>query len=56
MRYAKATTGLVLMVLLLAGCFGAAPIRPALGPEYAVAYGNISLPENKYITGTDSSL
>lgn len=50
MNYTKAASGLVLIALLLAGCFGAAPIRPALGPEYAVAYGNISLPENKYIT------
>ena len=39
-----------IIVACLVGCFGAAPIKPVAGPEYAVAYGNISLPGNKVIT------
>jgi len=34
----------------LAGCFGAAPIKPVAGPAYSAAYGNITLPEEKVIT------
>ena len=50
MKHVKSTIGLIIIALVLGGCFGAAPIRPDLGPAYAVAYGNISLPDDKYIT------
>jgi len=50
MKHLNSTIGLIFITLVLAGCFGAAPIRPDLGPEYAAAYGNISLPDDKVIT------
>ena len=34
----------------LAGCFGAAPIKPVAGPDLSAAYGNITLPDNMVIT------
>lgn len=50
MKHLKSAIGLIVITLVLTGCFGAASIRPDLGPNYAVAYGNISLPDDKYIT------
>ena len=41
---------IVLLTAILAGCFGAAPIKPVSKPEAAAAFGNISLPNNMYIT------
>lgn len=38
-----------IMVAILAGCMGAAPIKPEAGPNASVAYGNITLPD-KFIT------
>jgi len=40
----------ILLVALLTGCFGAAPIKPVSGPESSAAYGNITLPDNKVVT------
>ena len=33
------------MVTILAGCLGAASVKPLAGPEYSAVYGNISLPD-----------
>jgi len=48
MKHVLITIKIAFIALLLSGC-GAAPIRPVMGPEYSVAYGNISLPDH-YIT------
>ena len=41
---------ITMMAVALAGCFGAAPIKPAASPDHSAAYGNITLPDNKVIT------
>ena len=41
---------LLLAAILLCGCVGPAPIRPAEGPDKAMAYGNITIP-GKVLTG-----
>lgn len=40
----------IFIAVILTGCLGAAPIKPIASPEHAVAYGNITLPDNKVIT------
>jgi hypothetical protein len=40
---------LATLILLLTGC-GAPAIKPVAGPQFAAAYGNITLPDNKVIT------
>lgn len=47
----KRTTTIIIILVaaILTGCMGAAPIRPAAGPQASAAFGNISLP-NQYIT------
>jgi hypothetical protein len=37
--------GIATVMAILSGC-GAAPVKPVAGPEYSVAYGNISLPDS----------
>lgn len=49
MKHITTIISTAIMVAILVGCMGAAPIKPAAGPEVSVAYGNISLPD-KYIT------
>jgi hypothetical protein len=39
-----------MIAAILTGCFGAAPIKHATNPKHSVAYGNITLPDNKVIT------
>jgi hypothetical protein len=50
MNRAVTLISITILTVILTGCFGAAPIRPVAGPESSVAYGNISLPDNKKIT------
>jgi hypothetical protein len=38
-----------ILAVILTGCMGAAPIKSASGPDTSVAYGNITLPDNKVI-------
>ena len=50
MKRAATILGIAFLTAILTGCFGAAPIKPMAGPKASAAYGNISLPDNKYIT------
>jgi hypothetical protein len=39
-----------ILTIIASGCMGPAVIKPVSRPNASVAYGNISLPENKHIT------
>ena len=44
------STSIILLAILLTGCFGAAPIKPVSSSKSSAAYGNITLPDNKVVT------
>jgi hypothetical protein len=50
MKRVMPVLSIVFTTFVLAGCFGAAPIKPVSGPESSAAFGNITLPDNKVIT------
>ena len=49
MKHIITICSIAIMMAILVGCMGAAPIKPASDPDASVAYGNITLPD-KYIT------
>jgi hypothetical protein len=50
MKRVATIINVAILAVILTGCMGAAPIKPALGPDTSAAYGNITLPDNKVIT------
>lgn len=50
MKRLFSTIIITIITATLAGCFGAAPIKPAANPYHSAAYGNITLPDNMVIT------
>ena len=49
MKHIILSISVIILITILTGCMGAAPIKHAAGPNASAAYGNISIPD-KYIT------